>query len=635
MIGRFCDWLDDRTGYRHWVNETLYEPIPGGARWRYVWGSTLVFTFFVQVVTGVFLWSAYAPSAQTAWESVFYIQHYMWLGHVVRGLHHYAAQAMVVLMAIHLIQVVIDGAYRAPREINFWLGLLLMQVILGLSLTGYLLPWDQKGYYATQVSTKILGATPQVGPALQLLAQGGPEYGHHTLTRFFAMHAGVFPGLLITFLALHIYVFRRHGITVADSSRGPTTTFWPDQVFRDCVACLVVLAVVLSLALWRGVELNAPANPAEAFSAARPEWYFLFLFRFLRFEAVEHFGLAFGAIYVPAALMLLVGLMPLVALVKGGHRFNVGVLVVLALGIVGLTALAMYEDGNDPQHQLALLEARRDGERAVELASQPTRIPVEGANALLRDDPFTQGPRLFARHCASCHRYDGHNGRGALVYTVDPKTRTQQIAEATAPDLRGFASRAWWRDILMHYDRHAAVIARSGFDVDTSAEEGMLSWFQESQEVLHNPVNAPDVAAMIEFLAAQSGRDDLDLDAALVERGQEVIATGELTSGTITTCDSCHAGVGEDFELGTDNGGIPELNGYGSYAWLAAFVHDPGTPQFYGDKNRMPSFADRLTEKQMDLLVRYFIDDYLPSHAVEYPSRRESVDTPTGEEDGQ
>ena len=153
-------------------DEVLLEPIPGGARWRYVWGSTLVFTFAVQVITGLFLWTAYSPSAQTAWESVYFIQDVMSYGWLVRGIHHYSAQAMVVLMALHLIQVIVDGAYRAPREINFWLGLILMQIVFGLSLTGYLLPWDQKGYYATQVSTEIMGAAPVVGPIVAATRPG-------------------------------------------------------------------------------------------------------------------------------------------------------------------------------------------------------------------------------------------------------------------------------------------------------------------------------------------------------------------------------------------------------------------------------------------------------------------------------
>ncbi len=112
----FLHWLDDRTGVRGFVHEALYERIPGGARWRYVWGSTLVFAFFVQVITGMFLWMAYSPSSQTAWESVYYIQHEMQGGWLLRGVHHFMAQAMIVLLALHLMQVVIDGAYRARAK---------------------------------------------------------------------------------------------------------------------------------------------------------------------------------------------------------------------------------------------------------------------------------------------------------------------------------------------------------------------------------------------------------------------------------------------------------------------------------------------------------------------------------------
>src|SRR5262245_38447635 len=283
-MNALLNWLDDRTGYKALLHEALYERVPGGARWRYVWGSTLVFTFSVQLITGLFLWMAYNPSAQTAWESVYYIQHNVILGWLLRGIHHFTAQAMVVLLVFHLLQVIIDGAYRAPREVNFWLGLVLMKIVLALSLTGYLLPWDQKGYWATKVATNISGITPAVGDEVQTLAVGGLDYGHQTLSRFFALHAGLLPALLIAFLGLHIYVFRRHGLTVKDPIYKPDTTFWPDQVLKDGVACLAVLSAVLTLSMWHGIgpqggaELGAPADANEEYSAARPEWYFLFLF---------------------------------------------------------------------------------------------------------------------------------------------------------------------------------------------------------------------------------------------------------------------------------------------------------------------------------------------------------------------
>ena len=307
-MNRLLDWLNHRTGLDQTMHDALYENIPGGARWRYVSGSMLVFAFVTQLITGIFLWMSYSPSSQTAWESVYFIQYEMTGGWLLRGIHHFMAQAMVVLLGVHLLQVIWDGAYKAPREVNYWLGLILMQIVLGLGLTGYLLPWDQKGYYATQVATEIMGSTPVIGPQVQQLMQGGPEYGHHTLTRFFALHAGVLPALLVMFLFLHIYVFRRHAITVKQPLRAPTTTFWPDQVLRDAIACLIVLCAVGFLTIWRGAELTAPANPGEQYEAARPEWYYLFLFRFLKFEWVSRageatgLGEAFGAVVVRSSL---------------------------------------------------------------------------------------------------------------------------------------------------------------------------------------------------------------------------------------------------------------------------------------------------------------------------------------------
>src|SRR5207248_1511669 len=143
----------------------------------------LTFALFVQFVTGIFLWMAYSPGAQTAWESVNFIQNEMTGGWLLRGVHHFTADAMIVLLVLHLMQVVIDGAYKAPREVNFWFGLILLQLVLALSLTGYLLPWDQKGYWATKVATNLVAVVPIIGPDLQRLIMGGGDYGHHTLTR--------------------------------------------------------------------------------------------------------------------------------------------------------------------------------------------------------------------------------------------------------------------------------------------------------------------------------------------------------------------------------------------------------------------------------------------------------------------
>jgi ubiquinol-cytochrome c reductase cytochrome b subunit len=641
MNGLF-DWLDHRVGYRDLMHDALYERIPGGPRWRYVWGSTLVFGFTVQAVTGIFLWTAYSASAQTAWESVYFIHDIMAWGWVVRGIHHYCAQAMVVLLALHLVQVIWDGAYRAPREFNFWIGLILMQIVFGLSLTGYLLPWDQKGYYATQVSTEIMGATPLVGPTLQQIVQGGPRYGHHTVMRFFAMHAGILPGLLVFFLMVHVYLFRRHGITVKHERR-PETTFWPDQVLRDAIACLTVLAVVLLCVFYfKGAELSAPADPSQPYSAARPEWYFLFLFRFLKFQAVEHYGLAFGAIYVPGAIFLVFVLMPFIGRTKVGHRFNVAFIVVLMLGIGALTGLAMYEDRHNSEFQLAVHEADRAAERAFELARRPSRIPVEGAVTLLRSDPLTQGPKIFAANCASCHRYDGTDGTGRPVTTlvkkeaagnapgaVDTGAGMMKIeSPATAADLGKFGERDWVRDVLVNFKGHFAAFKNAADKkvAEDLIENGeMADWSETNKKSLEDPANKESLDALIEFVASQGARKDQPApDAALVQKGRAVFETGKLAKGTLSaSCVDCHQlqPRGDSKTLGKEGSG-PVLTGYGGSQWLAQFLADPGKPANYGKHNHMPAFQTRLSPRELDLLVHWMTGDYYHAPAEDVASQK-------------
>jgi ubiquinol-cytochrome c reductase cytochrome b subunit len=615
------DWFDSRTGYRHLMREVLLEPIPGGARWRYVWGSTLVFTFTVQVITGLFLWTAYSPSAQTAWESVYFIQDVMSYGWLMRGIHHYSAQAMVVLMALHLIQVIADGAYRAPREINFWLGLILMQIVFGLALTGYLLPWDQKGYYATQVSTEIMGAAPVVGPLLQQLVQGGPRYGHHTLTRFFAMHAGLLPAALTVFLVLHIYMFRRHGLTTRLPHRRPETTFWPDQVLRDAVACLGVLAVVLLCVVFKGAELSAPADPSEPYSAARPEWYFLFLFRFLKFQSVEHYGLAFGAIYVPTAILLVFVLMPILGRWKAGHAFNVCFLFVLMAGIAGLTGLAVYEDRHNSDFQIAVGEADRTGERAVDLARRPDMIPVAGAVTLLRDDPLSQGPKIFAANCSSCHRYNDTDGTGRKVTVAakesqssESSAETRVEAPATAADLGDFGSREWIRAVLLDFKKHFAPLRQA---VDKKVAEDLLDngemadWSETNKTLLNDPANKQSLDALVEFLASQSGRlAQTPEQKALAEKGRAIFETGALAKGKLSAnCVDCHSIAAAGAKKGKESS-APSLAGYGSIDWLKRFIAEPGAPGNYGEHNHMPAFQNRLSDREAGLLVRWLGGDY-------------------------
>ena len=595
---KLFDWLDHRTGFRKVVHSALYENVPGGARWRYVWGSTLTFTLAVQFITGAFLWLAYSPSSQTAWESVYYIQDVMAGGWFLRGLHHYTAHVMVILLALHLMQVVIDGAYKAPREVNFWFGVILLQLVLALSLTGYLLPWDQKGFWATKVATNLMAVVPVLGPSLLRIIIGGTDYGHHTLTRFFALHAGIIPGLIVALLAAHIYLFRRHGLTAKQPLRKPDAAFWPDQVLRDVVACLAVLATVLFLILRHrlfsspgplGADLGAPADPTEAFSAARPDWYFLFLFQFLKLFPGET-GELWGAIIIPGLVMLLIFLMPFIGRWRLGHRFNIGLLWCVLAGASLLTYLAMAEDRRNPAYRAAVRAAGSAAERVRILAKSPAGIPPGGAVTLLRNDPLTQGPKLFAQKCASCHRYAGHDGTGAVPQ--DPQA---------ASELKGFASREWLSGLL-NPDR---ISTTNYFGATTFRDGKMAKKFVKKDVANYTPEQKEKLVAIIAAVSAEAQlRAQLAIDqrdAALIQEGRSLLQSG-------AKCLDCH-----QFHKTDEDATGPDLTGYGSRRWLIGFIRNPAHPNYYGERNdRMPEFGAKqiLTEKEIGLIADWLRGDW-------------------------
>ncbi|MFT7582017.1 MAG: ubiquinol-cytochrome c reductase cytochrome b subunit, partial [Myxococcota bacterium] len=285
-VRAFAAAVDDRTGLGKAIAFVNDHQVFGGARFAYAFGSALVFVFILQVVTGIALGTTYSPSVTDAWGSVHYIQHHMTMGAFVRGVHHFGSSAMIVLCVLHMTQVLMFGAHRKPREANWVLGVVMLLLVLAFGLTGYLLPWDQKGYWATQVATGIIGGTPG-GELLQTVIQGGTEYGNATLTRFYALHVLVLPPTMFFLMVGHIALFYRHGVKRSPRAERvkparPSVTFWPYQLLRDVVVAAIVFGILAALALLVGVGLDAPADASSNYEA-RPEWYFLFLFQLLKF----------------------------------------------------------------------------------------------------------------------------------------------------------------------------------------------------------------------------------------------------------------------------------------------------------------------------------------------------------------
>lgn len=209
-------WINERTGFdKVWA--ALFERhVPeaeGATAWLYTLGSASLFVFTIQLVTGSLLAMNYVPSPSHAYDSVVFINDHVILGWLVRGLHHWGATLMVIFVALHMLRVFFMGAYKYPREVTWLAGVVLFLLVMGFSFTGYLLPWDQKAYWATMVGTNIAGQTPVIGGYVAKVLKGGDELGTATLTRFYALHVLVLPILTALIVGVHLFLVVWHGIS--------------------------------------------------------------------------------------------------------------------------------------------------------------------------------------------------------------------------------------------------------------------------------------------------------------------------------------------------------------------------------------------------------------------------------------
>ncbi len=208
-------WLEHRTGIETAVRNFLYEEIPASSGWHQIIGSMAVFFFLLQAFTGILLAINYAPTPGDAYNSVKYIMTELTAGRIIRGLHHWGASFMVVIVVAHMIQVFLYGAYKKPREATWMLGVVLLLITMAFGLTGYLLPWDNRAYWATVVATQIAGQAPLAGTYITRLLGGGGGIGVVTFARFYALHVVLLPPLTIILIGIHIYLVRKHGVAPA------------------------------------------------------------------------------------------------------------------------------------------------------------------------------------------------------------------------------------------------------------------------------------------------------------------------------------------------------------------------------------------------------------------------------------
>jgi cytochrome b6 len=280
-------WLDERLGTAAVAKLAQKKEVPVHRHtiWYYFGGMTL-FLFVIQVVTGILLLLYYRPSAETAFESVQFIMTEVQFGWLVRSVHSWSANLLIATMFIHMFSVFFMKAYRAPREMTWLTGSLLLFVFLFFGFSGYLLPWNKLAYFATKVGTDIAGVVPVVGGFARRFLRGGEEVTGATLTRFFGFHVAVLPAITTVILGVHALLVQKHGMSVppgVDQAKVKSMKFVPNFLLRDLIGWILAIGVLAALSALFPWELGEKADPfASAPAGIRPEWYFLFMFETLK-----------------------------------------------------------------------------------------------------------------------------------------------------------------------------------------------------------------------------------------------------------------------------------------------------------------------------------------------------------------
>jgi len=522
--------------------------ISGGASFAYVFGKVLVFLLVVQAATGAALAAFYSPSSTDAWASVAYIQDQAAWGWLVRGLHFHGGSAIVVIAGLHLVQTALAGAHKKPRELVWWLGVLLLVLVLAWAVTGLVLRWDQLGYWSNRVEVGIAAGTPVVGETIQKLALGGNDYGNLTLTRFYALHVIVLPALVTVLVVAHIVIARRHGITSIRT--GAASPRWPDQAIRDAMAMAIVFAILLGFVVQQhGTSLEAPADPTRAFDA-RPLWYFRWLF-----ELRELSGSAeqLVAMAVPAIVGGYLIALPIVD--RRGKRWLGGLAGLCAI-VIGLTVMSFARDASDDELAKRQDEAAMRAGRARAIAKN-YGVPATGGQDIWSMAPMWKARTLYAQRCASCHDEDSKDRKGPVI----------------AP---GFMNRAWIGAFL----RAPSSDPFWGRTKLAKTEAAMAAVDVEPQKL----------EQLVEAIYAQTGARDVDV--AKRDAGRKLIDE---------ICSDCHS-----LAEGVSATG-PNLAGLGTRSHFTSFVSNPKSGVHMGDSSEMPRFDDELTIVERDAIAEYLV----------------------------
>ena len=425
-------WLDQRTGIVTQAKDFLTEDVPGGASYWYTFGSATVFAMILQITTGIFLTFYYAPSTATAWESTKFLIEKVPAGGIVLGLHYWGATAMIAFMTMHLLQVLLWGAYKKPRELQWVVGVVLFLLTLVLGLTGYLLPWDLNALLASRVAINISGNAPILGPAILNFLQDGTGIGTLTINRFFGIHVWLIPALLVAMVGMHLAIFRWNGPAGPPIDEKPKLKpgrFWPDQMFMDTVVSFAMFVIIFALAIWSPPVLDAKADPNNTNFVPYPAWYFMALYALLDIVgkapewSVQMLTL-FATIVMPGLLVAVLIALPFIDR-NPSRRLSrrpwiLGITALTLIGAIGLSFFGQY----NVEEQAAL-----HGPEPAVAATTGGGASSGGAPAAAGAGSAAAGAAVYTSNCAGCHgaQAAGQPGvfpplaKNAVVAAADPK----------------------------------------------------------------------------------------------------------------------------------------------------------------------------------------------------------------------
>jgi ubiquinol-cytochrome c reductase cytochrome b subunit len=413
---RILAWFEARLNLRDSVGPMLMHPIPRGAAgpmgWWYVFGSASITLLMIQILTGIGLAMVYVPTADQAYESLVYLNERQPLGWFLRSLHYWSGSAMVVMVVVHMTQVYLHGAFKYPRELNWLTGVFLLLMTLGMAFSGQILRWDADAYWGVGVGASMAGRVPVLGPYIVDLLLGGPVIGADTLSRFFALHVFVIPGLLLTFMAVHLWLVLKRGISeppvpgkIVDPATYPEhyeaelkkgVPFFGEAMLKDAFFSSLTVIVIVVLAAIAGPKgPGALPEPALLGANPKPDWPFWWLFALLSLSppAAETFII----LGLPVVLIVALLLVPFVSNrgERAPSRRPVAVLSVIV--IFAVIAVLTHLGATEPWSPV--MGAWSGDAVPVDMVRASTPVQLQGAVVLQN------------KQCRNCHALEGVGGR--------------------------------------------------------------------------------------------------------------------------------------------------------------------------------------------------------------------------------